>query len=150
MTNQEKNSYGICSDHAGFELKEEIKKMLNQRNIACTDFGTYSNERADYPDFAHLLGQAIEEHKVQYGIAICGSGNGISMTLNKYPQVRAALCWNKELAQLARAHNDANVLSLPARFITVQEAEEILDAYLSSDFEGGRHTARVAKIPVKK
>lgn len=142
-------TFGICSDHAGFELKEKVKEMLAQRGIACKDFGTYSAERADYPDFAHQLGQALGEESVQRGIAICGSGNGISMTMNKYPYVRAALCWTPELAELARAHNDANVLSLPARFITEEEAEKILDAYLHTDFEGGRHTARVEKIPIR-
>ncbi len=140
---------GLCSDHAGFLLKEEVKKMLEDQGVECIDFGCYSEERADYPDFAHRLGEAIDKGELEWGVAICGSGNGISMALNKHPRVRAALSWTAELAQLGRAHNDANVLSLPARFISVAEAQEIVMAFLSTDFEGGRHEARVAKIPLQ-
>lgn len=154
MTNSHSNTssippMGICCDHAGYPLKEEVKKMLTARDIDFQDFGTYSEERADYPDFAHQMGKAIDNGTILRGIAICGSGNGISMTLNKYPSVRAALCWLPELGALARAHNDANVLSLPGRYISASEAEAILDAFLTTPFEGGRHTARVAKIPIK-
>lgn len=138
--------WGICCDHAGYDLKEVVKQMLQKRGIECEDFGTYSSERADYPDYAHRLGEAISRGNVQRGIAICGSGNGISMTMNKYPMVRAALCWTPEIASLARAHNDANVLSMPARFISIDEAEEILNQFLSVPFEGGRHEQRVKKI----
>ncbi|MCI6153474.1 MAG: ribose 5-phosphate isomerase B [Bacteroidales bacterium] len=141
--------FGLCSDHAGFLLKEEVKKMLEDQGVECIDFGCYSEERADYPDFAHRLGEAIDKGELEWGVAICGSGNGISMALNKHPRVRAALSWTAELAQLGRAHNDANVLSLPARFISVAEAQEIVMAFLSTDFEGGRHEARVAKIPLQ-
>lgn len=123
--------------------------MLEDQGVECIDFGCYSEERADYPDFAHRLGGAIDKGELEWGVAICGSGNGISMALNKHPRVRAALSWTAELAQLGRAHNDANVLSLPARFISVAEAQEIVMAFLSTDFEGGRHEARVAKIPLQ-
>ncbi len=123
--------------------------MLEDQGVECIDFGCYSEERADYPDFAHRLGEAIDKGELEWGVAICGSGNGISMALNKHPRVRAALSWTAELAQLGRAHNDANVLSLPARFISVAEAQEIVMAFLSTDFEGGRHEARVAKIPLQ-
>lgn len=143
---KENFKWGICCDHAGYDLKEEVKQMLAQRGIECEDFGAFSIERVDYPDYAHLLGEALTTGKVQRGIAICGSGNGISMTMNKYPKVRAALCWSPEIASLARAHNDANVLSMPARFISTEEAEEILDQFLGTDFEGGRHIQRIEKI----
>lgn len=123
--------------------------MLEDQGVECIDFGCYSEERADYPDFAHRLGETIDEGELEWGIAICGSGNGISMALNKHPRVRAALSWTAELARLGRAHNDANVLSLPARFISVAEAQEIVMAFLGTDFEGGRHEARVAKIPLQ-
>ena len=112
------------------------------------DFGCPSAERCDYPDFAHPMGRALQAGELQRGISVCGSGNGISMVMNKYPKVRAALCWQEELAKLAREHNDANVLSLPARFISEGEAEKILDAFLTTDFEGGRHVSRVEKIPI--
>ncbi len=139
---------GFCCDHAGYLLKEQLKELLFQKGYECVDFGTFSEERADYPDFAHLLGSAIDNGEVPMGIAVCGSGNGISMALNKHRNVRAALCWAEELASLARAHNNANVLSLPARFISSEEAERIVNAFLSTEFEGGRHTTRVEKIPL--
>lgn len=139
---------GLCSDHAGYELKEHLKVLLQARGYEVRDFGCPSSDRCDYPDYAHPMGQAIEQQELQRGISVCGSGNGISMVMNKYPHVRAALCWKEELAQLARQHNDANVLSLPARFISPEEAELILNAFLNTEFEGGRHTPRVAKIPI--
>ena len=140
---------GLCSDHAGFEMKQFVKQWLEAKGWEYKDFGTYSTDSCDYPDFAHPMADAIESGECYPGIAICGSGNGISMTLNKHQGVRAALCWNPELAALARQHNDANVLSMPGRFITNEVAETILEAYFSSDFEGGRHQRRVEKIAVK-
>ena len=138
---------GIASDHAGFEMKEELRKFLVEKGYEVKDFGTYSSESMDYPDVAHPLAESIEKGEVSQGIALCGSGNGISMTLNKHQGVRAALCWNEELAALARQHNDANVLSLPARFISVELAKRIVEKFLESSFEGGRHLRRVNKIP---
>ncbi len=140
---------GIASDHAGFEMKEELRKYLAELGQEVRDFGTYSPESMDYPDVAHPLAESIERGEVALGIALCGSGNGISMTLNKHQGVRAALCWNEELAALARQHNDANVLSLPARFISVDLAKRIVRTFLESSFEGGRHQRRVNKIPCK-
>lgn len=140
---------GLCSDHAGFELKEYIKQLLTERGFQCKDFGTYSTDSCDYPDFAHPLAFAVEAGEVYPGIAICGSGNGISMTLNKHQGIRAALCWMEEIAALARAHNDANVLVMPGRFISKEEAVKALDAFLNTPYEGGRHQRRIDKIPVK-
>ncbi|MDE6033384.1 MAG: ribose 5-phosphate isomerase B [Muribaculaceae bacterium] len=137
---------GICSDHAGFELKALVIKMLEEKGIEVKDFGTYSAESCDYPDFAHPCASALEGGEVYPAIGICGSGNGIAMTLNKHQGVRAAICWEPELAQLARAHNDANCLVLPARFIPSEKALEIVNVFLNSDFEGGRHVRRVEKI----
>lgn len=143
------NTIGLCSDHAGFDLKEYIKQVLTERGIPCKDFGTYSTDSCDYPDFAHPLANAVETGEVYPGIAICGSGNGISMTLNKHQGIRAALCWIEEIAALARAHNDANVLVMPGRFISKEEALKALDAFLNTPYEGGRHQRRIDKIPVK-
>ena len=143
------NTIGLCSDHAGFDLKEYIKQILTERGIPCKDFGTYSTDSCDYPDFAHPLANAVEAGEVYPGIAICGSGNGISMTLNKHQGIRAALCWIEEIAALARAHNDANVLVMPGRFISKEEALKALDAFLNTPYEGGRHQRRIDKIPVK-
>ena len=142
------NKIGICSDHAGYEVKELIKKQLTDRGLQVVDFGCPTAERCDYPDYAHPMGQAIESGELQRGISVCGSGNGISMVMNKYSKVRAALCWDVELAKLAREHNNANVLSIPARFVSEEQAGAILTAFLDTDFEGGRHEARVAKIPI--
>lgn len=141
---------GICSDHAGFELKEIIKAELAKRPDVeeVIDFGTDSAQSCDYPDFAHPCAEAIESGRVWPGIGICGSGNGIAMTLNKHRGVRAAICWNPELAELARLHNDANCLVLSARFISTETALKVLDAFLKTPFEGGRHERRVEKIPV--
>lgn len=140
---------GLACDHAGYEVKEHIKKWLTDRGYTCRDFGTYSADSVDYPDYAHPLALAVEAGECYPGIAICGSGNGISMTLNKHQGIRAALCWNNELATLARAHNDANILSLPGRFITLEDAEKMVETFLSTPFEGGRHSRRIAKIPVQ-
>lgn len=136
----------IGSDHAGFKLKETVKASLTSKGIEVKDFGCYSEDRADYPDFAHPVANAVEGKEADLGILVCGSGNGINMTANKHAGIRSALCWNKELAELARQHNDANVLALPARFIDEKTAKECVDAFLSSTFEGGRHTDRVKKI----
>ncbi|MDR3706234.1 MAG: ribose 5-phosphate isomerase B [Paludibacteraceae bacterium] len=140
----------ICADHAGFELKELIMTDLGATGVEFKDFGTYSTASCDYPDFAHPMADAIEKGEFEYGIAICGSGNGISMTANKHQGIRAAICWKPELAVLARQHNNANVLSLPARFISEEEAFEIIEDFFKTDFEGGRHVNRVNKIPLHK
>ena len=137
---------GMAADHAGYALKEELKSLLEEEGYKVRDFGTFSDESMDYPDVAHPLAKAVADGEVDFGVAMCGSGNGISMTLNKHKGVRAALCWEPELARLAREHNDANVLSLPARFISTAMAKEILKAYLSASFEGGRHKRRVDLI----
>jgi ribose 5-phosphate isomerase B len=136
----------IGCDHAGYKLKEYLLKYLIDKNIVIKDFGTYSEERADYPDFGHAVAIAVENKEFDLGILICGSGNGINITANKHQGIRAALCWNGELAALARQHNDANVLSLPARFITEEIALKCVDAFLTSEFEGGRHADRINKI----
>lgn len=140
---------GMASDHAGFEMKEALKPMLVEMGFEIKDFGTHSTESMDYPDTAHPLGYAVENGEVCCGIAICGSGNGISMTLNKHQGVRAALCWTPELGALAKQHNNANVLSLPGRFISLETAQEIVKAYFAAEFEGGRHQRRVEKIACK-
>lgn len=139
----------LCSDHAGYELKSIIEGYLESQDIQYTDFGTNSADSCDYPDYAHPCAEAVENGECYPGIAMCGSGNGISMTLNKHQGVRAALCWTVELAKLARQHNDANVLVLPARFIEPVLALDIVDAFLNTEFEGGRHVKRVDKIPAK-
>jgi ribose 5-phosphate isomerase B len=136
----------IGSDHAGFELKEKLRTYLLKKGIELKDFGTYSADRADYPDFAHPVAEAVETKKSDFGIVICGSGNGVNMTANRHHGVRSALCWNAEIATLARQHNDANVMALPARFMDEKEAEKCIDAFISTPFEGGRHTDRVKKI----
>lgn len=136
----------IASDHAGYELKEQLKEKLQSIGYEILDKGTYSNESTDYPDYAHALAQALKEGEAARGVLICGSANGVSMAANKHEGVRAAIAWNPELASLARQHNDANVLSLPARYISSEEAEMILEAFLEEEFEGGRHARRVGKI----
>ncbi|MDD4141583.1 MAG: ribose 5-phosphate isomerase B [Bacteroidales bacterium] len=140
------NEIGMGCDHAGFELKEYLKTYLNKEGYKVIDFGTNSTASVDYPDFIHPLASKINNGEILRGVIICGSGNGVAMTANKYPNVRAAICWNEELSALARQHNDANVLSLPARFISKEEALKILKIFLSTDFEGGRHLRRVEKI----
>lgn len=136
----------IGSDHAGYGLKAELITYLQEKGHTFKDFGAYSEERVDYPDFAHPVALAIEQSEATFGLLICGSGNGISMAANKHQHIRAAVCWKKEIAELARQHNDANILSLPARFITAEEAKACLDVFISTAFEGGRHTNRVNKI----
>lgn len=137
---------GIAADHAGYELKEILKIELTHMGYEVKDFGTNSAESMDYPDVAHPLALAVSKGEIPVGITICGSGNGISMSANKHAGVRAALCWTPEIARLARTHNDANILSLPARFISTVTAKEILATFLKSEFEGGRHQKRVNKI----
>ena len=140
---------GLASDHAGFELKEYVKTWLEAKGYAYKDFGTYSTDSCDYPDFAHPLAEAVESGECYPGIAICGSGEGISMTLNKHQGIRAALCWIPEIAHMTRLHNDANVLVMPGRFISTETAGQIMDEFFSTEFEGGRHQKRIDKIPVK-
>lgn len=141
---------GLASDHAGYDLKCCIKKLLEKRGFIIKDYGCDSSVSCDYPDYAHNLGFAIENKDIERGFVFCGSGNGINMTVNKHQGVRSALCWNTEIAKLARNHNDANVCSLPSRFITESEAKEIVDVFLNEGFEGGRHLIRVKKIPLPK
>ena len=137
----------FASDHAGYELKQYLIGIMKERGYEVEDFGTHSTDSCDYPDFAHPAAKAVESGECDFGIAMCGSGNGISITLNKHQGIRAALCWLPELASLARQHNNANILVLPARFISRDEAVKILDAYLAAEFEGGRHQRRIDKIP---
>jgi ribose 5-phosphate isomerase B len=136
----------IGADHAGFEYKELLKKWLEKNGYSVKDFGTYTTESADYPDFAHPVASSVEKNEFDLGVLVCGSANGVAITANKHQGVRAALCWNEELASLARQHNNANVLCLPSRFVDVALAEKILDRFLHSSFEGGRHERRVNKI----
>ena len=139
-------SIGVASDHAGYELKTKVIKHLESKGCVVHDFGTDSAESVDYPDYAHKLASAVESGSCQFGIAICGSGNGVNMTVNHHRKVRGALCWTPEIAALARQHNDANIISLPARFIEPSIALQMIDVFLSTDFEGGRHQRRVEKI----
>jgi len=136
----------IGADHAGFDYKELLRKWLEKNGYAVKDFGTYSTESVDYPDFAHPVSAAVEKKEYDLGVLVCGSANGVAITANKHQGIRAAICWNEELASLARQHNNANVLCLPARFIDIKLAEKILDRFLHSSFEGGRHERRVNKM----
>jgi ribose 5-phosphate isomerase B len=136
----------MATDHGGYKMKEFLKEKLISTGYEIKDFGTFSDESVDYPDFIHPLAYAINEGEYDTGIIFCGSGNGAQITANKYPKVRAALCWNKELAKLAREHNNANVLSLPGRFIPLDLSWELVQVFLSTHFEGGRHERRVEKI----
>jgi ribose 5-phosphate isomerase B len=138
----------MASDHAAYELKEIIKPYLREKGYEVVDFGTNSADSCDYADYGHPAALAVENGECAFGVGMCGSGNGMQITLNKHQGIRAALCWLPELGALARQHNDANFLVLPARFISVDDAKRIVDAYLGAAFEGGRHARRVAKIPV--
>ena len=140
------NVFPLASDHAGFDLKEKVKAYLQSKGFEVKDFGTFSSDSVDYPDYAHQIGSAVNRGDYPRGIVICGSGNGVQMTVNKYPNVRCPLCWNEEIAQLARQHNDANMMALPARFIPEETALRLVDIFLSTPFEGGRHQRRVEKI----
>lgn len=137
---------GIGADHAGVAYKEKIKEFLTTQGHEVVDFGTLSTDSVDYPDFAHPTSEAVESGKVKYGILICGSGQGVNMTANKHKGVRSALCWNTDLARLSRLHNDANMIALSARFIAVEYAIEMVDVFINTEFEGGRHQKRVNKI----
>jgi ribose 5-phosphate isomerase B len=143
----EVKTVGLACDHAGFPLKRFVLDYLEKKGYPIKDFGTYSDESVDYPDFAHPLAKAIGSGEVYPGIAICGSGEGMAITLNKHQGVRAGLAWSKDIAELIRQHNDANVLVLPGRFIDNKTAEAIMDEFFKASFEGGRHERRVKKIP---
>ena len=136
----------IGSDHAGFEQKLEVIRWLNKNGFQLMDMGVYENKSVDYPDYAHPVASAVEEGEASFGILLCGSANGVCMTANKHQNIRAAICWQEEIAKLARLHNNANIVCLPARFITTEEAINILTIFMSTDFEGGRHQNRVDKI----
>jgi ribose 5-phosphate isomerase B len=137
---------GIACDHAGFEYKEEVVKYLINKGLEVQDFGCYSDKSVDYPDLAHQLSKKINDGDLELGIQFCGSGNGINMSANKHQGVRSALCWQEDIAQLARLHNNANICTLPARFISLEKALKIIDIFLATEFEGGRHQRRVDKI----
>lgn len=137
---------GIAGDHAGFEYKNSIIPYLQQKGVEVKDFGTYSNESTDYPDYVHPLCNAIEGGEFGFGILICGSANGVAITANKHQKIRAALCWEEEIAELSRLHNDANIICIPARFTDLEDVYKMLDIFFTTDFEGGRHQKRVDKI----
>jgi len=137
---------GLASDHAGFALKEFVKTVLDKKEIAYKDFGTDSTASVDYPDYAHKLATVVQNGEVEFGIAVCGTGNGMAIALNRYKGIRAGLCWEEEIAQLVRAHNDANILVLPGRYISEEEAKLCITAFLETPFEGGRHQNRIDKI----
>lgn len=143
------NIIPIASDHAGFELKSKLIPYLENKGYKIKDMGCYSNESVDYPDFIHPLAKEINDGNFPFGFIMCGTGNGVSMVANKYQNVRCALCWNKEISSLAKQHNNANIIALPARFISFEDAKNIIDAYFNSTFEGDRHQRRINKIPIK-
>lgn len=147
MTMEEKR-IAIGCDHAGFPYKDTIVQLLKNQGIAVQDFGTYSTDSVDYPDFVHPVCNAVENHEADFGIVLCGSGNGVAITANKHQSIRAALCWLEEIATLARQHNNANVLALPVRFISEELALKIVQSFIDTDFEGGRHALRVRKMGV--
>jgi len=137
----------IGNDHAGTEYKKEIQKMLLEDNHVINNHGTDDDKSVDYPDHIHPVASQVENNEVDFGIIICGSGNGANMTANKHQKIRSALCWNKEIATLSRTHNNANILSIPSRFVSLNEAKEMVNSFLNTSFEGGRHETRVNKIP---
>lgn len=145
----EKKKIAIVSDHAGFYLKEKILKYLIKERVDVSDLGCKSEEKSDYPDFGHPLAEAVSSGEYELGISICGTGNGINMTVNKHPGIRGALCWNEDISRLARAHNDANICALPGRFISEAEAYLIVRTFINTSFEGGRHQDRIDKISLK-
>jgi ribose 5-phosphate isomerase B len=145
----EKRIIGLASDHAGYEMKEFIRIYLDKKEIPYIDYGTYTTESVNYAEYGHKLAEAIEKNEVQVGIGVCGSGNGINMTLNKHAIIRSALCWDEEIACLARTHNDANVLALPGRFLSMDVVQKIVNIFLETPFEGGRHEARINTIPIE-
>lgn len=136
----------IGSDHAGFEYKQGLIEFLESKGLQVKDMGVYDSNSADYPDFAHPVAYAVEKREVSSGILVCGSGNGVAITANKHQGIRAALCWTPEIAKLARLHNNANIICLPSRFVGVDEAKEMVEVFINTEFEGGRHQARVDKI----
>lgn len=136
----------IGSDHAGYDYKEDLISFLEGKGLLFKDFGTYSKDSVDYPDFAHPVAEAVESGDYAFGVLLCGSANGVAITANKHQHIRAAICWGEELAQLARAHNDANIICIPARFVREGDAEKMLAVFMTTDFEGGRHANRVNKI----
>ena len=140
---------GLASDHAGYPLKEQVKEWLTAMGYTFKDYGTYSTDSCNYPEFGHALATAIENGTHTTGIAICGTGNGINMSVNHHKGIRGALCWMPEIAELARQHNDANILVMPGRFISTEDAQKCVEAFLNTPFEGGRHIARIEAIPVK-
>ena len=138
----------VACDHAGYETKEFLKKFLLEKGYEIKDFGTYSDKSVDYPDFAHPMAAVVNSGEFPLGLSLCGSGNGINITVNKHQAIRSALCWNPEIAELARLHNNANICAIPARFVSKEEAKEILAIFLKTDFDGGRHLTRINKIPL--
>ncbi|WP_207491898.1 ribose 5-phosphate isomerase B [Aridibaculum aurantiacum] len=136
----------IGADHAGYEYKEALKAYLQEKNLQVTDFGTHSPDSVDYPDFAHPTASSVESEETGFGILVCGSANGVAITANKHAKIRAAICWKIEIAQLARQHNNANILCIPARFVSLDEAKQMVDHFIETRFEGGRHQGRVDKI----
>ena len=140
---------GLACDHAGFLHKEKTKEYLETLGYTVNDYGCFSEESVDYPDFAHQLANSIKNNLNLYGIQFCGTGNGINMSANKHQEIRAALCWSAEISKLSRQHNDANILSIPARFVNIEQALEMVDLFVSTPFEGGRHQKRIEKIPCK-
>ncbi|AKP50458.1 ribose 5-phosphate isomerase B [Cyclobacterium amurskyense] len=143
------NIIAIGGDHAGFTYKQELIEILKKQGFEVKDFGPFSDESVDYPDFIHPLCNAMTSGEMERGIIICGSGNGVAITANKHQGIRAAICWNEELAALSRQHNDANLISIPARFVSFDLAKKMVDTFLSTEFEGGRHARRVDKIACK-
>ncbi|MEE4286435.1 MAG: RpiB/LacA/LacB family sugar-phosphate isomerase [Mariniphaga sp.] len=148
MKNFKDKIIAIASDHAGFDKKQVIIKYFQEKGIPYKDLGCYTNESCDYPDFGHLIAEAIERGEYEQGITFCGSGQGISITANKHQNVRSGVCWNAEIGALAKQHNNANICAIPSRFVTDKEAIAIVEAYLNAEFEGGRHARRIAKIPL--
>ncbi|TRX71653.1 ribose 5-phosphate isomerase B [Carboxylicivirga sp. M1479] len=141
-------SIALAADHAGYPAKEAIKNYLLENNIEVKDFGTYSEDSTDYADYAHPMAASVENGDYEIGIAVCGSGNGINMTANKHQGVRAALCWTVDISEMARLHNDANVCTVPGRYVSIEDAIAIVDKFVNTEFEGGRHQNRIDKIPV--
>jgi ribose 5-phosphate isomerase B len=150
MENINYERIGLASDHAGYELKEFIRIFLDKKGVPYIDYGTYTSESANYAVFGHKLAEALKKGEVSRGIAVCSSGNGINMTMNRYKEIRSALCWNEEITKLARAHNNANVLALPGRFLSLDLAEKIVELFLNTPFEGGRHKERIDAISMIK
>ena len=136
----------IGGDHAGFEYKEDLESFLEGKGLESKDFGTFSVDSVDYPDFAHPVAAAVEKNEAAFGILLCGTGNGVAITANKHQGIRAAVCWGEELAELARRHNDANIICIPARFVREGDVEKMVEIFIHTEFEGGRHKNRVKKI----